>query len=98
MPAPTTSARLIKVLCLLSEAHSTDPCSESSTYHSTLSSYVTRLCRDAGNEEPSEALVIAANAQHVRRWDKPRNEYSMGLSGYKMWRVSAVRCGRGQGS
>ncbi|SCZ96506.1 BZ3500_MvSof-1268-A1-R1_Chr8-2g10245 [Microbotryum saponariae] len=91
MPESPTSARLTKVLSLLSEAHSTDPCSESSTYHSTLSSYVTRLCRDAGNEEPSEALVIAANAQHVRRWEKPRNEYPMGLSGYKMWRTNLNR-------
>ncbi|SCV67336.1 BQ2448_5982 [Microbotryum intermedium] len=86
-PSPDSSPRLSLVLSLLSQAHLTDPNQESTTYHSTLSSYVDRLSQDAA-QGPSEALVIAANAQHVRRWEKPRNEYPMGLAGYKMWRTN----------
>lgn len=69
------------------EAHSTDPEGESTQYHSTLSSYVTKLSASS----PSEALLLAANSQHIKRFDKPRADYPMHLAGYKMWRTNLNR-------
>lgn len=40
--------------------------------------------------EASELLQIAAYAQHIRRWDIPRDEYPTGRDGYNKWR-RAVR-------
>ncbi|WP_066220977.1 DUF4202 domain-containing protein [Formosa haliotis] len=34
----------------------------------------------------SEALQIAARAQHICRWEIPRNEYPMTKAGYMNWR------------
>ena len=36
----------------------------------------------------SEALRLAARAQHIRRWDIPRSEYPMDRSGYRRWRTA----------
>jgi len=35
---------------------------------------------------PSEALLLAARAHHLRRWSLPRNTYPEGRSGYLRWR------------
>ncbi len=40
--------------------------------------------------EASEALRIAARAQHICRWQIPRKEYPLGREGYNAWR-SACR-------
>jgi len=34
----------------------------------------------------SEPLRLAARAQHIRRWEIPRNSYPVGRDGYKKWR------------
>jgi hypothetical protein len=36
--------------------------------------------------EPSEALLLAARAHHLRRWTIPRASYPLGRSGYLRWR------------
>lgn len=36
---------------------------------------------------PSEALQLAARAQHICRWKIPRSDYPMDRSGYKKWRL-----------
>ena len=36
--------------------------------------------------DASEALQIAARAQHLRRWDIPRDRYEVGRNGYNEWR------------
>lgn len=36
--------------------------------------------------EASEALQIAARAQHIERWRSPRTDYPEGRTGYKQWR------------
>ncbi len=36
--------------------------------------------------EASEALLLAARAHHVRRWDIPRSAYPQGRDGYLRWR------------
>lgn len=37
-------------------------------------------------ENPSEELLIAARAQHLRRWEVPRDSYPNGRIGYLKWR------------
>lgn len=36
--------------------------------------------------EPSEALLLAARAHHLRRWQWPRSDYPAGRAGYHRWR------------
>ncbi len=36
--------------------------------------------------DPSDALLLAARAHHVRRWDVPRDSYPAGRAGYLRWR------------
>lgn len=36
--------------------------------------------------EPSEGLMLAARAHHIRRWLRPRQEYPQGRQGYLRWR------------
>lgn len=76
----------------LRDIHETDPSYPSSLeYHESLVDY-TRLLSKRSPIEPlhtaSEALLLAANAQHVARWKRPRADYPLGLTGYKLWRVS----------
>jgi hypothetical protein len=51
-----------------------------------LSAWVTRL-------EPaaSEALLLAARCQHIRRWQIPRGSYPAGRVGYLQWRTELGR-------
>ncbi|HVM39656.1 MAG TPA: DUF4202 domain-containing protein [Acidimicrobiia bacterium] len=37
-------------------------------------------------DDPSEELLLAARAHHVRRWTLPRSSYPEGRSGYLKWR------------
>jgi len=37
-------------------------------------------------EEPSEAVLLAARAHHLRRWELPRAHYPAGRNGYLRWR------------
>jgi hypothetical protein len=37
---------------------------------------------------PSEALQLAARAQHLRRWEIPRETYPEGRAGYHRWRTA----------
>lgn len=37
-------------------------------------------------EAPSEPLLLAARAHHLRRWSLPRSDYPTGRSGYLTWR------------
>ena len=47
------------------------------------------LTRWVGELHPgaSEALLLAARAQHIRRWEHPRNEFPDGRTGYLRWRT-----------
>lgn len=40
---------------------------------------------------PSEALLLAARAQHLRRWERPRADYPEGRKGYLQWRAAAAQ-------
>ncbi len=37
--------------------------------------------------DASEALLLAARGQHIRRWEHPRSAYPDGRSGYLRWRT-----------
>ena len=39
----------------------------------------------------SEELHIAARAQHIRRWQIPRDTYPLGRGGYNSWRAACRR-------
>lgn len=70
------TARFERALALFAAAHASDPAGQSATYHSSLDGYVRQLSSTSANrtlkEGPSEALLLAANCQHVRRWERPR--------------------------
>lgn len=51
-------------------------------YSERMSSALQRFCPDA-----PEALRLAARAQHLQRWQLPRNSYPMGRVGYLRWRT-----------
>jgi Domain of unknown function (DUF4202) len=51
-----------------------------------LSAWVARLEPDA-----SEALLLAARCQHIRRWQIPRGSYPLGRVGYLQWRTELGR-------
>lgn len=40
---------------------------------------------------PSEALVLAAHCQHLRRWELPRESHEPGRIGYLTWRKALAR-------
>ena len=37
-------------------------------------------------DEPNEAVLLAARAHHLRRWEVPRSSYPDGRPGYLRWR------------
>lgn len=52
-------------------------------YSERMSDCLPRLYPDA-----SEALRIAARAQHICRWEIPRQDYPLGRAGYNAWRTA----------
>ena len=50
-------------------------------YHTRLAHWVRQL-----EQTPSEALLLAAHCQHIRRWRIPRDSYPMNRNGYRKWR------------
>ncbi|KAK4047285.1 hypothetical protein OIO90_006246 [Microbotryomycetes sp. JL221] len=96
-PHYASTERFKRALELFQQAHQQDPAGQSAAYHAELNETVHRLAQDrhrtlasnlaeAKEANPSEALVLAANCQHIRRWERPRSSYGEGLSQYKMWR------------
>lgn len=55
-------------------------------YGERMSAWLVRLRPDA-----PEALRLAARAQHLRRWEIPRERYPLGREGYKAWRSELMR-------
>jgi hypothetical protein len=51
-----------------------------------MTGWVRRLAPDA-----SEAVLLAARAQHIRRWQHPRSTFPQGRGGYLRWRTSLYR-------
>lgn len=55
--------------------------------------YAERMTTWLDKFEPnaSEALRLAARAQHIRRWAIPRSEYPMNRKGYNDWRTTLAK-------
>ena len=51
------------------------------THARMLTAWVKRL-----RPEPTEALLLAARAHHIRRWESPRDTFPAGRRGYLRWR------------
>ena len=51
-------------------------------YAERMSAWLERLAPGA-----AEAVQLAARAQHIRRWEIPRNRYPMDRDGYRRWRT-----------
>ena len=46
---------------------------------------------DKFEPDASEALRLAARAQHICRWKIPRGEYPLGRDGYNKWRTTLAK-------
>lgn len=55
-------------------------------YGRRMSGWLDRLAPEA-----SEALKLAARAQHIQRWHIPRKDYDDGKKGYHLWRTTLYR-------
>ena len=55
--------------------------------------YARRMSERLADFEPgaSEALRLAARAQHIARWRIPRADYPAGRKGYRAWRAKLMR-------
>jgi hypothetical protein len=55
-------------------------------YSHRMSAWLDRLAPGA-----SDALRLAARAQHIERWHIPRRNYDQGKKGYHLWRTTLYR-------
>jgi hypothetical protein len=89
-PPPPREARFHHSVRLLEAAHAEDPRQEPHQgagipaellFARRVVAWVLRLRPDA-----SELLLLAAHAQHLRRWKIPRSQFPLTRSGYHAWR------------
>lgn len=92
MTLPDLAARLQTALAAIDQLNAGDPRSElcdgvarprEIVYAERLSGCLLRLYPDA-----SEMLRLAARAQHLARWQIPRQQYPLGREGYNAWRTA----------
>lgn len=84
------ASRFARAIALIDEANAPDPATievdgrpvpRELTHARMMTAWVERLRPDA-----DEALLLAARAHHVRRWESPRADYPAGRRGYLRWR------------
>jgi len=75
------SSRFQDAIARFDAANAKDPRGNELPYAQKLSAWVERLAPDA-----SEALRLAARAQHLQRWEIPRESHPPGRVGYLKWR------------
>lgn len=84
------SDNLARVIALIDAANKEDPQQENDGDKVYPKAYLYSLRMTEALErfqpEASEALKIAARAQHIRRWQIPRSDYPTGRAGYLRWR------------
>ena len=82
--------RFERAIGLIDEANAPDPFTievdgrpvpKELTHARMLTAWVERLL-----PEPGEALLLAARAHHIRRWESPRDRFPAGRRGYLRWR------------
>jgi hypothetical protein len=84
-------ARFVAAAERFEQAHRDDPRIRegepySVLYHRQVARWLALLAPEA-----SEALRLAARAQHIRRWTIPRARFPEGRSGYRRWRIELGR-------
>lgn len=79
-------ARLSQALARIDAFNARDPLGKQLLYSQRMSAWLDRIEPGA-----SEALRIAARAQHIGRWTSPRERYPMDRAGYKRWRTDLLR-------
>jgi hypothetical protein len=75
------SNRLASAIAAIDAANADDPDPVTRAHPQRMTEWVERLVT-----EPSEALLLAARAHHLRRWEVPRSTYPEGRAGYLRWR------------
>jgi len=87
----TPSAQFTAVISAIDAVNAEDPrkITVNGTEHPNESVYADRMSETLERLYPdaSELLRIAARAQHIRRWQIPRDTYPTGREGYKKWRL-----------
>lgn len=85
-------ARFASVIAEIDAANAADPRRDvvDGESHPRELLYAQRMtaCLEKLYPEASEALRIAARAQHIRRWEIPRDSYPSGRAGYNAWRTA----------
>ena len=88
-------SRFQRAITLIDGANAPDPATISIdaqalpkelTHAGMLTAWIERL-----RPEASEALLLAARAHHLRRWESPRDTYPAGRRGYLRWRRELQR-------
>lgn len=88
-------SRLDNALRGFDEANAEDPNSETVggedipkelVYGQRMSARLTAFAPDA-----AESVQLAARAQHIRRWEVPRDSYPQGRAGYLKWRTDLYK-------
>jgi hypothetical protein len=89
------SDRFSVAIARIDRANREDPNSEivEGVAHPKELLYSLRMSRCLQQLEPtaSEALLLAARAQHIRRWTIPRSSYPMDRAGYHRWRAGLAK-------
>src|SRR4030095_12403531 len=86
----TSDPRFKAALLAFDQANSQDPKKETwedreLPYELLYSQWMTE-CVKKLHTNPSEALLVAARGQHLRRWEIPRADFDPGRIGYLKWR------------
>ena len=74
-------SRYERAVAAIDAASAEDPTGREGPESERAVAWVRRLRPDAG-----EALLLAARAHHLRRWEGPRSTYPEGRAGYLKWR------------
>lgn len=75
--------RFENAIAAIDAANAGDPTGSSLVYSQRMTEWLDRFEPNA-----SEPLKLAARAQHLRRWEVPRNSFPMDRPGYLAWRKS----------
>lgn len=86
-----TDSRFTRALALIDAAHADDPRTayDGDTPRPYELLYAERMSDWLGRVAPeaSVPLKLAIRAQHLRRWESPRDSYPMDRAGYHAWRT-----------
>ncbi len=80
------SLQYFRALEAIDAIHAEDPRTEDNIPQELLYAQRMTACLHKLDPYASEALLLAARCQHLRRWAIDRNAFPQGAAGYKQWR------------